>query len=79
MKYETQMKPRGERSVITEREGAAIRQDHRANTKPAKSRKACISVAELREPEEWSAGRTVVVALVAALFMYAFMFLAAAY
>ena len=81
MKDATQMKPREEKSVIKEDEGAAIRQDIRAEQKPAQRRKPRPSIAELQDRaqrvERALSYGTITVAGGGALF--AFMWLVAAY
>ncbi len=65
--------------MISRKEGAANRQVTRANGIAARSRKPRPSVAELQEQEEWSVGKTIAITIIGALFLYVFMWLAAAY
>jgi len=65
--------------VISRKEGAANRQVHRSNARPAIRREAKPSIPAWETDEEWSLGKTIAVTIVGALFLYAFMWLAAAY
>lgn len=65
--------------MINAKEGAAIRQDTRANAQPAKRRKTRRILPELREPEEWGRAETIIAIAIGGAFLYAFMWLAAAY
>ena len=65
--------------MISKREGAAIRQDHRSNGYPATRRKPMRSISELEEPEHWSRGKLLLAVLAGSMVLYAFMWLAAAY
>jgi hypothetical protein len=73
------MKTRKERPVINRKEGAAIRQDHRSNGYPATRRTTIESIPAWADEEEWSRPKTIAIIVVGALFLYAFMWLAAAY
>ena len=79
MNYESEMKTRKERPVRSEKEGAAIRQDTRSNRNAAKSRTPYPSIPAWQEEEEWSTGKTALVMVVGFLFLFSFMWLAAAY
>lgn len=65
--------------MINRKEGAAIRQDHRSNGYPATRRTTIESIPAWADDEEWSVGKTIAIAVVGALFLYVFMWLAAAY
>ncbi|MBR0403796.1 MAG: hypothetical protein IJI68_01030 [Eggerthellaceae bacterium] len=66
--------------MTRKREGAAIRQEARANGYPARSRQPQRSLPEPRDAGEFeSRGELVVTIVVGFLFLYAFMWLAAAY
>ena len=73
------MQPRKERPVISRKEGAAIRQDHRSYGYPATRRTTIESIPAWADDEKWSKGKTVAVTVVGVIFLYAFMWLAAAY
>lgn len=79
MNYESEMKTRKERQVTSRKEGAAIRQDHRSNRKPAASGEPMQSIPAWADDEEWSTGKTALVMVVGFLFLFSFMWLAAAY
>ena len=63
----------------SQKEGAAIRQDHRSNSIAARNRKPRQSIPAWEADEEWSMAKTIAVAVIGAIFVYAFMWLAAAY
>lgn len=61
------------------RKGAAIRQDTRAKGYPATRRTTIESIPAWADDEEWGMGKTIAIAIVGAVFIFAFMWLAAAY
>ena len=73
------MQSRKESIVSKWLEGAATRQSNRANGYPATRRKPVRSISELEEPEQWSRGKVFLAVFAGSLFLYAFMWLAAAY
>lgn len=79
MNYESEMKTRKERPVRSEKEGAAIRQDHRSNGTAARGRKPNRSIPAWGADEEWGLGKTIAITAAGSAFLYAFMWLAAAY
>lgn len=79
MKRENEMKTRKETPVISRKEGAAIRQDHRSNGYPATRRTTIESIPAWSEYEEWSKPKTIAITAIGTLFLFAFMWLAAAY
>ena len=60
-------------------EGAAIRQDHRSRSNAARNRMPAHSIPAWEAEEEWSAPKTIAVSIAGAFFLYACMWLAAAY
>ena len=65
--------------MTSEREGAAIRQDHRSNSYAARRRMPRESISGWESDEDWSIGKTIAIATIGAVFVYILMFLAAAY
>ena len=80
MNYATEMQPRKERVVTSKKEGAATYQSTRANRKPAQCRKTHTSITTPRdEVEQMPLAQLALTVLVGFLFMFSFMWLAAAY
>lgn len=65
--------------MISQKEGAANRQVTRSNSHAARSRKPTHSIPAWESDEEWSIGKTVAIGIVGFLFLFSFMWLAAAY
>lgn len=63
----------------SEKEGAANRQVHRSNARPAVCRQARPSITAWEADEEWSTGKTIAAIIIGTVFLYTFMWLAAAY
>lgn len=79
MKNESEMKTRKERSMADERAGAANRQANRSRSAAARGRKPSHSIPAWEGDEEWGAGKTIASVVIGTAFMYAFMWLAAAF
>ena len=81
MKHATRMQPRRETRVNSKKEGAAIRQDTRSTRVTAYSRRPRPSVAQKRADDraELSLLQVVGSSIVGVVFLFAFMWLAAAY
>lgn len=74
------MQTRKENPVIRQEEGPAIRQDTRATAQPAMSRKTRPSVAELQDCGDFESPREMAAVIaIGTVFLFAFMWLAAAY
>ena len=65
--------------MARQKDGAAIRQDHRSNGTAARSRKPHQSIPAWGAGEEWGLGKTVATVAAGSAFLYAFMWLAAAF
>ena len=63
----------------TRKEGAANRQVHRSNGYPATRRTTIESIPAWADDEEWGAGKTIAVVAIGTAFLYALMWLAAAF